>query len=120
MFDVYMLISFLAVYSFISFFFYSFRAPRDLHSFPTRRSSDLPTSCDPAPIPRAAAHWDAWRIRPAQHPRHKPTSPPDGTRTRSEEHTSELQSRQYLVCRLLLEKKNKKYTTNTSQRTTTK
>src|SRR3712207_8236378 len=26
---------------------------------------------------------------------------------RSEEHTSELQSRQYLVCRLLLEKKNK-------------
>src|SRR5258707_14723795 len=28
------------------------------------------------------------------------------TRARSEEHTSELQSRQYLVCRLLLEKKN--------------
>src|SRR3712207_8280652 len=27
------------------------------------------------------------------------------TRHRSEEHTSELQSRQYLVCRLLLEKK---------------
>src|SRR5258707_8570043 len=27
---------------------------------------------------------------------------------RSEEHTSELQSRQYLVCRLLLEKKKKK------------
>src|SRR3712207_8062980 len=31
-------------------------------------------------------------------------------RQRSEEHTSELQSRQYLVCRLLLEKKNT-YTT---------
>src|SRR3712207_8339073 len=29
--------------------------------------------------------------------------------TRSEEHTSELQSRQYLVCRLLLEKKKKKH-----------
>src|SRR3712207_9297402 len=29
-------------------------------------------------------------------------------RLRSEEHTSELQSRQYLVCRLLLEKKKKK------------
>src|SRR3712207_8858566 len=29
-------------------------------------------------------------------------------RPRSEEHTSELQSRQYLVCRLLLEKKKKK------------
>src|SRR3712207_8983992 len=44
--------------------------------------------------------------------------PPDRTRRRgraccappwrSEEHTSELQSRQYLVCRLLLEKKNRK------------
>src|SRR6476620_12637325 len=31
-------------------------------------------------------------------------------RGRSEEHTSELQSRQYLVCRLLLEKKKKKIT----------
>src|SRR3712207_6996741 len=30
---------------------------------------------------------------------------------RSEEHTSELQSRQYLVCRLLLEKKYNKYLT---------
>src|SRR3712207_8026462 len=31
-----------------------------------------------------------------------------GADARSEEHTSELQSRQYLVCRLLLEKKKKK------------
>src|SRR3712207_7657920 len=31
----------------------------------------------------------------------------DLTEARSEEHTSELQSRQYLVCRLLLEKKKK-------------
>src|SRR5947209_17325204 len=31
--------------------------------------------------------------------------------SRSEEHTSELQSRQYLVCRLLLEKKKKPFTT---------
>src|SRR3712207_8618457 len=31
-----------------------------------------------------------------------------GRAGRSEEHTSELQSRQYLVCRLLLEKKKKK------------
>src|SRR3712207_8778989 len=30
---------------------------------------------------------------------------------RSEEHTSELQSRQYLVCRLLLEKKKRESTT---------
>src|SRR3712207_7480275 len=32
-----------------------------------------------------------------------------GSIIRSEEHTSELQSRQYLVCRLLLEKKKKKH-----------
>src|SRR3712207_7613082 len=32
---------------------------------------------------------------------------PTGNGQRSEEHTSELQSRQYLVCRLLLEKKKK-------------
>src|SRR3712207_7952633 len=32
----------------------------------------------------------------------------DAVGSRSEEHTSELQSRQYLVCRLLLEKKKKK------------
>src|SRR3712207_8078786 len=35
-------------------------------------------------------------------------------RIRSEEHTSELQSRQYLVCRLLLEKKTKHYGTRDS------
>src|SRR3712207_8702562 len=34
-------------------------------------------------------------------------SEPAGSKGRSEEHTSELQSRQYLVCRLLLEKKKK-------------
>src|SRR5690606_41124156 len=33
---------------------------------------------------------------------------------RSEEHTSELQSRENLVCRLLLEKKNKSNTTSTT------
>src|SRR3712207_7039501 len=33
--------------------------------------------------------------------------PAETPTTRSEEHTSELQSRQYLVCRLLLEKKKK-------------
>src|SRR5258707_12077565 len=36
-----------------------------------------------------------------------PNTPPSNI-PRSEEHTSELQSRQYLVCRLLLEKKKKK------------
>src|SRR3712207_7783990 len=39
-------------------------------------------------------------------PHHQATERRQGQRgTRSEEHTSELQSRQYLVCRLLLEKK---------------
>src|SRR3712207_7162517 len=37
---------------------------------------------------------------------------------RSEEHTSELQSRQYLVCRLLLEKKKKKINDHLSHRRT--
>src|SRR3712207_8788535 len=36
-----------------------------------------------------------------------PSGPGPDPTTRSEEHTSELQSRQYLVCRLLLEKKKK-------------
>src|SRR3712207_8796018 len=36
----------------------------------------------------------------------------DSRITRSEEHTSELQSRQYLVCRLLLEKKKKYHSNN--------
>src|SRR5436309_6671756 len=36
---------------------------------------------------------------------------------RSEEHTSELQSRENLVCRLLLEKKKKKTNTNTITKT---
>src|SRR5947209_15826319 len=35
---------------------------------------------------------------------------------RSEEHTSELQSRQYLVCRLLLEKKKRKKDSHSKQR----
>src|SRR3712207_7974587 len=36
--------------------------------------------------------------------------PPTSRGSRSEEHTSELQSRQYLVCRLLLEKKTETHT----------
>src|SRR3712207_8356309 len=59
------------------------------------RPDHSPTrSCRPALPPEAAQRaWPAaWAFQPA----------------RSEEHTSELQSRQYLVCRLLLEKKNKK------------
>src|SRR3712207_8410671 len=43
----------------------------------------------------------AWRREDVEHDGAGLTTP------RSEEHTSELQSRQYLVCRLLLEKKKK-------------
>src|SRR3712207_8557173 len=52
----------------------------------------------PQPLPRQAARPAAPRPRAAE-----------GIQPvrRSEEHTSELQSRQYLVCRLLLEKKKK-------------
>src|SRR3712207_7821838 len=43
----------------------------------------------------------------------KPRNPPEIVPVaRSEEHTSELQSRQYLVCRLLLEKKKKNTISN--------
>src|SRR5690606_40008095 len=81
--------------------------PPNLHSFPTRRSSDLAT-------PRhRAAHRGTARLLGAQgrrarraralrrHRRREANHPP----LRSEEHTSELQSRENLVCRLLLEKK---------------
>src|SRR3712207_8068102 len=46
--------------------------------------------------------------------------PPGSVTGRSEEHTSELQSRQYLVCRLLLEKKKKKKTVSYQNRTQTR
>src|SRR5688572_31798144 len=84
---------------------------RELHSFPTRRSSDLST--------------DVPRSRYADHPKQKAffeavvrnvrqipgvlsagysSDLPLTTAGRSEEHTSELQSQSNLVCRLLLEK----------------
>src|SRR2546429_6026444 len=64
----------------------------------------------PAPLrgPSRAA-GTARRKRPGPPRQNRPAAP----RSRSEEHTSELQSRLHLVCRLLLEKKknkNKKYT----------
>src|SRR2546425_4543499 len=48
----------------------------------------------------------AARARPGLHAR-RTLGPPVVSYTRSEEHTSELQSLAYLVCRLLLEKKKK-------------
>src|SRR5437879_9399147 len=77
---------------------------RDLHSFPTRRSSDLGGS-----PPRAPALGTP-PTRPSRGPRTDPsrTLHRSGRGPRSEEHTSELQSPMYLVCRLLLEKKKEK------------
>src|SRR3712207_7446771 len=56
---------------------------------------------------RCRAARQAGRARAPRRRRARRTarSPRRGRRRRSEEHTSELQSRQYLVCRLLLEKK---------------
>src|SRR3712207_8874084 len=56
--------------------------------------------------------------RPVLHPGARPAGRRDVVPGRSEEHTSELQSRQYLVCRLLLEKK--KTTSNYTHTVATK
>src|SRR5437899_11843375 len=81
-------------------FFYCSGDHRDLHSFPTRRSSDL--------LPRGLE--EALRVRDRRLlPRATPLYSEEGAVAgveRSEEHTSELQSLRHLVCRLLLEKKN--------------
>src|SRR3712207_8218700 len=58
--------------------------------------------------------YRAARALAAPH-RHLDAQRPDRGGARSEEHTSELQSRQYLVCRLLLEKKKHKKLTYTTK-----
>src|SRR5699024_12404757 len=88
-------------------------------TFPTRRSSDLssspsaaPSACSP-PGPAQARQRRWWRHLSKTSSRRPSRSPPDRPGhdwtlrcySRSEEHTSELQSRFDLVCRLLLENK---------------
>src|SRR5947209_16536913 len=90
---------------FFFFFFYCYGDHRDLHSFPTRRSSDL--SGRPG-LDRETTGQGRRRTQGRQYRSRDPTARQRDARDRSEEHTSELQSRQYLVCRLLLEKKKKK------------
>src|SRR5258708_25220954 len=59
----------------------------------------------PLPIPQTAGTcWPAVALQPAGTPGAVQSVPP----SRSEEHTSELQSPDHLVCRLLLEKKKKR------------
>src|SRR5205823_13446935 len=98
--------------------------PRYLHSFPTRRSSDLRAPSIATGKRRACRH-KAVRSAPALGARRGAGSDPGQwpdrpcrphrlhhmatvLARRSEEHTSELQSLAYLVCRLLLEKKKNK------------
>src|SRR5205814_7338949 len=87
-----------------------------LHSFPTRRSSDLTCSPSTAIRPTAPSTWSsattpaprrARKTGSSADPSSRAATPePRGKPTgRSEEHTSELQSLRHLVCRLLLEKK---------------
>src|SRR3712207_7668025 len=63
----------------------------------SRKLSDCPGPCTPYPITAIVSFFNTSRA----------FSKGNSSRVRSEEHTSELQSRQYLVCRLLLEKKKK-------------
>src|SRR6266550_6306696 len=79
-------------YSLLLFFFLMIRRPPRSTLFPytTLFRSRGGRSC-----PGGGPHTEPW------HPR-----------ARSEEHTSELQSRLHLVCRLLLEKKKKQYKHN--------
>src|SRR5438094_7211587 len=85
------------------FFFYSHAAPLHLHSFPTRRSSDL---CD---FRKGTVIFWLQCLTFVAKARQSPNSRSihESARPRSEEHTSELQSPYDLVCRLLLEKKKK-------------
>src|SRR5437867_307705 len=76
----------------LSCFYQSCLTHSHLHSFPTRRSSDLPPRSDRRPGPPDPDRC-CTRTSPAR------------SWCRSEEHTSELQSPYDLVCRLLLEKK---------------
>src|SRR5947207_10144602 len=71
--------------------------PRALPSFPTRRSSDLTSPSPGSPTPSSGRRRGG--------PRAPARCRVFGRMTRSEEHTSELQSHSDLVCRLLLEKK---------------
>src|SRR3712207_7610429 len=57
------------------------------------------------PFASSATSWPGRGVRDALNPSTFPAFFAKSA-IRSEEHTSELQSRQYLVCRLLLEKKN--------------
>src|SRR5207253_10847302 len=106
------------------FFFHPCPPHRTLHSFPTRRSSDLRVLAE-TPDDRKAAIRRAYQYCFARLPsseelkRAEDVAAISGLQTvcwRSEEHTSELQSRGHLVCRLLLEKKKTEPTVSSGNR----
>src|SRR5699024_12600584 len=93
------------------FFFYGYAHHLDLHSFPTRRSSDLDMELIKSidDIIQDGSFINLEKIfNGVQAPGMSAMGvvPHLELFERSEEHTSELQSRFDLVCRLLLEKKN--------------
>src|SRR3712207_8792295 len=95
-------------------FFLMIRRPPRSTLFPYTtlfRSSMSPAPCAPAMSADHHTSSQGFRRIPTQRgcPRrvHSRQAPKATRASRSEEHTSELQSRQYLVCRLLLEKKKK-------------
>src|SRR3712207_8894516 len=92
------------------FFFLMIRRPPRSTLFPSTTLSRSHAADYTAVSPTAASRSTASvsraarsQVKPAARSRPRAPSSP---RRRSEEHTSELQSRQYLVCRLLLEKKH--------------
>src|SRR5206468_12086739 len=97
------------------FFFECSVDHRVLHSFPTRRSSDLVLRDVFLQIPQiqtvfvehASVRIAHGKDFHAVFGKRERRDGPDVSESRSEEHTSELQSRSDLVCRLLLEKKKK-------------
>src|SRR5947208_16267741 len=91
-------------------FFYCYVDHRDLHSFPTRRSSDLSRFSNATARPRRQHIISVSAIAATINGNQPPSGILWTFAERSEEHTSELQSPDHLVCRLLLEKKKTRKT----------
>src|SRR5438552_13956111 len=91
--------------------FFLFTAPAPTHPYTLSLHDALPIWSSPAPSPKMGVpSAPACRARSSSSPATAPRAEPPGTRKiRSEEHTSELQSPDQLVCRLLLEKKKLKH-----------
>src|SRR3712207_8389309 len=91
-----------------AFFFLMIRRPPRSTLFPYTTLFRSPcVSRSIALVPLSPTREPSRHARWMRAPEHRIRARPTRRRTdgRSEEHTSELQSRQYLVCRLLLEKK---------------